>query len=151
MGIIIAITISKPVELRMFKTEVDVKLQEEQTKLFNENIKNVKVQFGENIDFAEAEILRLREETTDSRLRLEDLENRLTAEIQGKVGSGREGYGPAARRLEEQIVRAKEEYDTRRELNDAAIVVQEDNLSKLKTEQQANLKKLKQHQMHIMD
>ena len=92
MGIIIAITISKPVELRMFKTEVDVKLQEEQTKLFNKNIKNVKVQFGENIDFAEAEILRLREETTDSRLRLEDLENRLTAEIQGKVGSGREGY-----------------------------------------------------------
>ena len=42
MGIIIAITISKPVELRMFKTEVDVKLQEEQTKLFNENIKNEK-------------------------------------------------------------------------------------------------------------
>ena len=143
MGIIIAITISKPVELRMFKTEVDVKLQEEQTKLFNENIKNVKVQFGENIDFAEAEILRLREETTDIRLRLEDLENRLTAEIQGKVGSGREGYGPAARRLEEQIVRAKEEYDTRRELNDAAIVVQEDNLSKLKTEQQAELEKAK--------
>ena len=30
----------------MFKTEVDVKLQEEQTKLFNENIKNVKVRFG---------------------------------------------------------------------------------------------------------
>ena len=58
MGIVIAITISKPVELRIFKTEVDVKLQEE--RLAFENIKNVKVQFGENIDFAEAEILRLK-------------------------------------------------------------------------------------------
>ena len=44
------------------------------------------------------------------------------------------------RELEEQIVRAKEECDT--SVNDA-FVVQEDNLSKLKTEQQAELEKAK--------
>ena len=39
MGIIIAITISKPVEIRMFKTEIDVKLHEMQQKEYTKQNK----------------------------------------------------------------------------------------------------------------
>jgi len=55
MGTIIAITISKPVEIRMFKTEIDVKLYENQliaqkrcqeliNTIYNERIKNVEIE-----------------------------------------------------------------------------------------------------------
>ena len=38
MGIIIAITISKPMEIRMFQTEIDNKLHQLQQEVFMENI-----------------------------------------------------------------------------------------------------------------
>ncbi|MFL2628387.1 MAG: DUF4407 domain-containing protein [Candidatus Marisimplicoccus sp.] len=138
MGIIIAITISKPVELRMFKTEVDVELQKQQIEKYNSTIKTVEFQFRENKENANAEIVRLRAGVTESRKRLETLESRLQEEITGNVtlgGSGVRGRGPATRALEDQIARALKEYESIKEINDLEIEKQEQFLSQLKDEE----------------
>ena len=131
MGIIIAITISKPVELRMFKTEVDVELQKQQVEILNSTLQVTGVQFRTNKDNANAEIIRLRDEVKESRLRLEELELKYTSEIQGKVGSGKEGRGPAARALEDQIERATLAYESLETRNDSEINRQSEKLKEI--------------------
>lgn len=49
MGAIIAITISKPVEIRMFKTEIDIKLREKQIEQQRTYIDKVNANFNEEI------------------------------------------------------------------------------------------------------
>ncbi len=141
MGIIIAITISKPVELRMFKTEIDVQLQEEQQTLYNEYKKNVEAKFVQEINRLEGESSKLEGEIADKSLRVVELENDLTAEIQGRVGSNREGYGPAARRIENQIDRAKQEYQDIKIKNTSLLAEINTNLEKQRDDKQRELDK----------
>lgn len=139
MGIIIAITISKPVELRMFKTEVDVELQKQQTKKFNETIADVEFQYNDNKAIANSEIARLRAEVTESRQRVETLELRLANEITGNVatgGSGVTGRGPATRALEDQLARALNAFESLKEINDPEINQQLELLKKLNAAEQ---------------
>lgn len=100
MGIIIAITISKPVELRMFKTEIDVSLHTKQMEEYNNAIKKVELNFRPEVERIDDEINRLREEIS---LKREDVERKntiFTAEMDGISGSGVAGKGPAAREKE---------------------------------------------------
>ena len=146
MGIIIAITISKPVELRMFKTEIDVELQKQQFEKFNSTIKTVEFQFRENKENANAEIARLRAGVVESRLRLENLETQYAQEIQGKVtlgGSGLAGEGPAARALKDQVIRALQAYESIKRINDLEIAQQEKYLMQIKNEEKAGKDKAK--------
>ena len=100
MGIIIAITISKPVELRMFKTEIDVRLHEKQMEEYNKQLQKVELNFRPEVERIDDEINRLREEIS---LKREDVERKntiFTAEMDGISGSGVAGKGPAAREKE---------------------------------------------------
>ena len=100
MGVIIAITISKPVELRMFKTEIDVRLHEKQMEEYNKQIQKVELNFRPEVERIDDEINRLREEIS---LKREDVERKntiFTAEMDGISGSGVSGKGPAAREKE---------------------------------------------------
>lgn len=101
MGMIIAITISKPVEIRMFKTEIDLAIKKEQdiaktegvteaTKLYEKKVAEIEKNLGkvqDDIDKKESVIRNLREE--------------ISKEITGKNNNGPE-YGPRAAQLERQ-------------------------------------------------
>lgn len=100
MGIIIAITISKPVELRMFKTEIDVELSQKQMEKYNETLKIVDLNFRPELERIEDEISRLREEISVKREDVERKNTIFTAEMDGISGSGKAGKGPAAREKE---------------------------------------------------
>ena len=136
MGIIIAITISKPVELRMFKTEIDVELQAEQDELYNDRISTIKVKFSETIQDSKTEINRLRGETEESKVRLDDLKNQLIAEIGKGVGSGTPGDGPTAASIRVQIADYQNEYDLIKSKNEGLEEIEntslDDTESKLK-------------------
>jgi TM2 domain-containing membrane protein YozV len=102
MGIIIAITISKPVELRMFETEIDVKLHEKQQIEYNNQIKKVEMNFRPEVERIEDEIEALRSEIS---LQKENLERKTTifqAEMDGLSGSGKKGKGPSAKEKERE-------------------------------------------------
>lgn len=111
MGIIIAITISKPVELRMFETEIDVKLHEKQQIEYNNQIKKVEMNFRPEVERIEDEIEALRSEIS---LQKENLERKTTifqAEMDGRSGSGKKGKGPSAREKERERDLAQSELD----------------------------------------
>jgi hypothetical protein len=102
MGIIIAITISKPVELRMFETEIDVKLHEKQQLEYNNQIKKVEMNFRPEVERIEDEIEFLRSEISLQRKNLEDKTRIFQNEMDGLSGSMKKGKGPSAREKERQ-------------------------------------------------
>ena len=136
MGIIIAITISKPVELRMFETEIDVELHKKQQKEYAESQANVEMNFRPRIEQLEAEMEELRVEISKKRIALDEANTLLTAEIDGRSGSGKSGDGPAAR--EKRLIRdlAQAEYERVLEKNEAEI-------DKKKMEKEAEEEKIK--------
>ncbi len=136
MGIIIAITISKPVELRMFETEIDVELHKKQQKEYAESQANVEMNFRPRIEQLEAEMEELRVEISKKRNALDEANTLLTNEIDGMSGSGLSGDGPAAR--EKRLIRdlAQAEYERVLEKNEAEI-------DKKKMEKEAEEEKIK--------
>ncbi|MDC3110073.1 DUF4407 domain-containing protein [Flavobacteriales bacterium] len=136
MGIIIAITISKPVELRMFETEIDVELHKKQQKEYAESQANVEMNFRPRIEQLEAEMEELRVEISNKRIALDEANTLLTSEIDGRSGSGLSGDGPAAR--EKRLIRdlAQAEYERVLEKNEAEI-------DKKKMEKEAEEEKIK--------
>ena len=111
MGIIIAITISKPVELRMFKTEIDVKLHEKQQLEYNSQLKKVEMNYRPEVDRIQAEIEELRAELKDKREDVEVKNTIFTAEMDGISGSGKAGKGPAAEEKERIRDIAQQEFE----------------------------------------
>ena len=111
MGIIIAFTISKPMELKMFSTEIDVKLvenQQDQKKKFTEKIAS---------DF-DPKIADLREEIAELRSFLKEKEEEkisselaYSLEIDGDGGTGNRGFGPVAREKDSTRQRIMREFE----------------------------------------
>jgi len=62
MGAIIALTISKPVEIRMFKTEIDVKLYDEQQKLEKDFERNTNANFEDRIKLVDNDLAKVENE-----------------------------------------------------------------------------------------
>jgi len=109
MGMIIALTISKPLEIRMFKTEIDVKLHEEQLQQQADYKTKVEKNYKPFADAAQAEVIK-RELEIQDKTKLRDIEqDKLNTEIQGKVGSGKEGDGPAAKSIRASLDRIQTE------------------------------------------
>lgn len=111
MGVIIAITISKPVELRMFETEIDVKLHEKQQIEYNNQIKKVEMNFRPEVERIEDEIEVLRSEISLQRENLDRKTTIFQAEMDGRSGSGKKGKGPSAREKERERNLAQTELD----------------------------------------
>lgn len=111
MGIIIAITISKPVELRMFETEIDVRLHEKQQEEYTKQMKKVEMNFRPEVERIEDEIEALRSEISLQRENLERKTTIFQAEMDGLSGSGKKGKGPSAREKERERDLAQSELD----------------------------------------
>jgi len=111
MGTIIALTISKPVEIRMFKTEIDIKLHEEQLQQQAEYKKKVEANLKPFSEAAQKDIDKLQKEISDKTKLRDDIQDQLNKEIQGKVGSGREGEGPASKSIRANLDRIQAELD----------------------------------------
>lgn len=123
MGAIIALTISKPVEIRMFKTEIDIRLRAKQLEQQVEYQTKVDKTYAEReklllIDFSKIETQR-----TDLLNRIKDYENQYKKEtsegLQGRI----QGEGPVAKALkreQEKLELELQKFDevNREEIND---------------------------------
>jgi hypothetical protein len=103
MGAIIAITISKPVEIRMFKTEIDIKLREKQIEQQRIYIDKVNANFNEEI---QAKVLELQMFENDIQNKIErhsNLEKQYIEEARIVT------VGPRARAIKEQMQKVASE------------------------------------------
>ncbi len=101
MGAIIAITISKPIEIRMFKTEIDLAVQKQQDKEKEMGIMQATANYEKKIEETKQKLGKIQNEidTKDSTVSVLRLE--IAKEITGKNGNGA-AYGPRAKELERQ-------------------------------------------------
>lgn len=99
MGAIIALTISKPVEIRMFKTEIDAKLHEEQLLLRKDYETRTREGYADRIKLIDTELDGFEAERHDLLSRIKKAEQERTDQLQGRAGAGA-GNGPLAKALE---------------------------------------------------
>tara|TARA_B110000902_G_scaffold247655_1_gene303945 strand:- start:2094 stop:3341 length:1248 start_codon:yes stop_codon:yes gene_type:complete len=132
MGVIIAITISKPVELRMFETEIDVQLHAEQQAEYTKFLLATESNFKPAIDRVESEINKLKNEIREQKLLVESKTLLLNAEMEGGSGSGEAGWGPIAESKKLDRDNAKEDLRELSEKNSLLILEQQDELDEAK-------------------
>ncbi|RXK83651.1 DUF4407 domain-containing protein [Filimonas effusa] len=102
MGAIIALTISKPVEIRMFKTEIDIKLREKQLEQQTAYQAKVDSVYKDRELKLEQDFGQVSEERKSLMQRIRDYEDQYKAETaQGQGGRG-QGEGPVARALKRE-------------------------------------------------
>jgi len=125
MGIIIAITISKPVELRMFQQEIEVELNSIRIKEVAKQKKEVSKLYEGEFELIQEEITRLREDIDAHMKKRDQRQNIYDSEISGEGSIGGRGVGDIAKEKKEALDIASNEYDSVLNLNLAAIKIQE--------------------------
>ena len=124
MGIIIAITISKPVELRMFQQEIEVELNSRRIKEVDKQKREVSQLYKGEFKKIEEEISRLREITIKAKKEMDERQAIYDNQIAGS-GSSLRGIGPIAKENYKALLIATKAYDSVRISNLAEIKIQE--------------------------
>ncbi|MGL2965879.1 DUF4407 domain-containing protein [Flavobacterium sp. XGLA_31] len=103
MGIIIAMTISKPVEIRMFKTEIDIKLREKQLEQQAQYQAKVDKTYSDREKLLENEFGSIANDRTKLIERIKVAEQAYTDNLMGKANGIGAGNGPLSKALKSQL------------------------------------------------
>ena len=98
IALILGFTISKPLELEMLKSEIDVKLHSKQQEQLDEFNKNTYHKYKEQIAIIDADILKIESDRNTLVDRQKAAEQEYIDQMQGR--SGNAGFGPRAKQLE---------------------------------------------------
>jgi hypothetical protein len=107
MGAIIAMTISKPVEIRMFKTEIDARLYEEQLRTQKEFENRTNANFQERLTRVDGDLGRLDAVRQDLIDRIKSAEKDYQDQLQGRAGIP--GNGSLAKALKDHLDQLNQE------------------------------------------
>lgn len=129
MGIIIAITISKPVELRMFQQEIEVELNSRRIQEVQNKKNSINALYDGDMEIIEEEIFRLREDINKYEKIRKEKEDDYKDEISGEGSVAGRGIGPIAREKMKALEIARKEYDSVKGINLADIEIQQLKLS----------------------
>jgi Domain of unknown function (DUF4407) len=111
MGTIIAMTISKPIEIRMFQTEINNKLYEKQLELQKEFEKKTTANFEERLKVIENDLGEVGKQRQDLISRIKVAEQAYTDNLMGKANGIGAGNGPLSKALKSQIDALNTELD----------------------------------------
>ncbi len=122
LAVIIAVVISKPLEMKIFEKEINQVLLEQKNQLTLNNKDQIAAQFTGEIDRINGEITNLKTEISDKETEVNNLYNTYIAEAEGTQGTMKLGKGPV--------------YKEKREKHDAML----QDLQQLKTENNVKIK-----------
>jgi len=125
LAVIIAIVISKPLEMKIFEKEINQVLLQQKNALTLQNQTEIADQFSPEINRIEQEITALKQQVTNKEEEVNTLYNTYIAEAEGTAGTLKLGKGPV--------------YEEKREKHDAML----NELAELKT---ANNERIKTHE-----
>lgn len=103
MGAIIAITISKPIEIRMFQTEINNKLYEKQLILQKEFEKRTTANFEERLKVVEDALGEVGKQRQDLLERIKKAEREMQDNLMGRVPGIPAGNGDLTKAIQSQI------------------------------------------------
>ncbi|WP_367756754.1 DUF4407 domain-containing protein [Flavobacterium sp. WC2430] len=134
LAIIIAIVISKPLEIKIFEKEINTVLLKEKNAMALENKKEVANYFKSDLDKNKSEIERLKLEINNKEKEVNSYYETYIAEAEGTAGTKKLGKGPV---FKEKIAKhdlAKKELDTLQKNNMAKIAVLDKTTKTLQTD-----------------
>ena len=134
LAVIIAIVISKPLEIKIFEKEINTVLLKEKNAMALNNKKEVANYFKSDLDKNRAEIDKLKSEITNKEKEVNTLYETYITEAEGTAGTKKLGKGPV---FKEKIAKhdlAKQELDTLQKTNLAKIADMEKNTKTLQTD-----------------
>lgn len=137
MGAIIALTISKPVEIRMFKSEIDAELHSAQMQKQQEYIASIDSLYSGRIQNEKEKVSKWENEIQLKEERYVELENQLTKEMSGDAGP--RGYGPEAKKIEQQMKRLDSEINIIKNKNTPLIEKSYQNIVKFEKNKQKDI------------
>ena len=134
LAIIIAIVISKPLEIKIFEKEINTVLLKEKNAMALKNKKEVADYFKTDLDKNKAEVDKLKLEISTKEKEVNTLYETYIKEAEGTAGTKKLGKGPV---LKEKIAKhdlSKKELDTLQKTNLAKIAVLEKENKKLEAD-----------------
>ncbi len=134
LAVIIAVVISKPLELKIFEKEINQVLLEQKNELTLANQDQIALQFTPKTEALENNIITLQKEITSKETEVNALYNTYISEAEGTAGTNLLGKGPVYKEKREKHDAALAELQTLKETNKAKIVAAETEIAKLKTD-----------------
>jgi hypothetical protein len=114
MGMIIALTISKPIEIRMFKSEIDAEITKMQKDYLDDLDSTTAASWDLKIDPFQTESDSLKQSIEKQRLEILQQRRRLEDEAAGKLPPSPPGRGPAWQDKKENLDKMEAEYNIQR-------------------------------------
>ena len=139
MGAIIALTISKPVEIRMFKTEIDVELHKAQMEKQREYLSQIDSIYAGRIESENKKIVVWQGEIDKKETDYTNSVNDFNQELAEKPGGAPSGYGPDAKKKEAIMGDRKADLVSIRGKNEPLIKEGYENLKKFEGQKQKEI------------
>ncbi|MFY7810802.1 MAG: DUF4407 domain-containing protein [Flavobacterium sp.] len=131
LAIIIAIVISKPLEIKIFEKEINAVLLKEKNKMAMTNKKEVSNYFNIDLEKNKASIDSLKSQITKKEKEVNDLYAVFIAEAEGTAGTKKLGKGPVYKEKREKHDRAIKQLDSIKKANAIIIKEKEDKNKKI--------------------
>lgn len=134
LALIIAIVISKPLELKIFEKEINQVLLEQKNELTLTNQDQIALQFTPKIEALQNNIITLQNEITTKESEVNALYDIYINEAEGTAGSKLLGKGPVYKEKRDKHDAALLELKTLKDTNKAKITAAETEIEKLNTD-----------------
>lgn len=142
MGCIIAISISKPLEIRILKGEIDAKLQVKQEDLRAEQVKNIEAKYADRFKEQKTKVEEFRAEIDKAEDAYTAAEKEFNNELAEKPGGSASGYGPDAKRKEQLMFDRRADRDQIRQRIEPLIAEVNEKIKDLEQDRRKEIDKI---------
>lgn len=134
LAVIIAVVISKPLELKIFQKEIDQVLLEQKNELTLANQVQIAEQYTPNIEAIESDISALQQQIDTKEAEVNSLYDTYISEAEGTAGTGLLGKGPVYKEKREKHDAALAELQQLKADNKAKIAANEAQIAQLQND-----------------
>ncbi|WP_034062499.1 DUF4407 domain-containing protein [Lacinutrix jangbogonensis] len=134
LAVIIAVVISKPLELKIFEKEINQVLLEQKNELTLANQDQIALQFNPKTEALEQDITAFQSEIATKETEVNALYSTYITEAEGTSGTNKLGKGPVYKEKREKHDAALADLKLLKETNTAKIATTETAIAKLKTD-----------------
>jgi len=139
LALIIAIVISKPLELKIFEKEIDQVLLEQKNQMTLQNQEQIGLQYAAEITRAEGEINRIQDRVDSKEKEVNELYDTYITEAEGTSGTMKLGKGPVYKEKREKHDAQLKELHDMKESSKQQIAQKEIELVDLRQKQKAQI------------
>ncbi|HFA49477.1 MAG TPA: DUF4407 domain-containing protein [Bacteroidetes bacterium] len=142
LAVLLAIVISKPLELKIFEKEINAELVQMEQEVFKAQEDGVKLRYVPQIEVQRNEIIKLKNEITEKTAARDALAIMALQEADGTGGSGKKNIGPIYRAKKAEADNAQKELENILATNLPLIQEKENNIANMEAAIQTDISSL---------